>query len=166
MTWGITQFSGSEVVSCENANSRIREINNLFPVPINKGGTGATTSEQARANFNLETQVSLYHNISGTTGSITLPQKASSCNRWGIYYGYANIGGYQEIDFGVMTIANLYITYLSLANNLYTRSALATANKSARTLTMTRNKSFVLHANGTKTVADENLLIYHVVGYI
>ena len=45
--WGVTKFAANEVISCENVNARITEINNLFPLPIEHGGTGATTAEDA-----------------------------------------------------------------------------------------------------------------------
>lgn len=163
----VSDFQGSEVISCENVNSKVQQINSFFPVPIEYGGTGATTVQQARSNLNMETTVQLYHNISGTTGTITLPAQASSCNRWGIYYGYSNIGGYQECDIasGSGTI-NLYLTYMSNSNNLYTRSALAYYNVSNSQISMSRNQTFVLYENGNQRVLDEKINIYLVVGYM
>ena len=165
MSWGITKFQGDEVISCENVNTRVNEINNLFPVPINKGGTGVTTAAQVRQLFNSETKVTLYHNISGTTGTVTLSQDASSCDRWGIYYGINDIGGYKEIDTSSDNALNLYLSYMSAANNLYTRSVLETINKSSRTITPSRNKTFIMYYNGARAVADGAISIFHVVGY-
>ena len=103
--------------------------------------------------------------MSGTSSTITLPAKAASCNRWGIYYGVNNIGGYQECALSNSSIINLYETYETLANNLYIRSALAYIDKTARTITLSRNSVFILYLDGTHGTSDEQLKIYNVVGY-
>jgi hypothetical protein len=162
----ITKFNGSEIISCESVNSRIREINSLFPVSISHGGTGATTVEQARANLSSEGYVVLYQNVSGTSNAITLPAKASNCNRWGIFYGINNIGGYQEYDLTNMGEINLSAVYTTSANNLYFRTALAQINKNSRTITLTRNMTFILGVNGSQSISEDMLKIYAVVGYI
>lgn len=167
MSTVVSDFQGSEIVSCENVNSRIQQINDFFPVPIEYGGTGATTAEQARTNLQMETTVLLYQNISGTEGTVTLSSQASNCNRWGVYYGYGNIGGYQECDVASGNgTANLYMTYMSTNNNLFTRSALAYYDVSNKQITMDRNQTFGIYLNGNQRIVDERIKIYLVVGYI
>lgn len=165
-SWGITRFLGNEIISCENVNSRIGEVNALFPVPISKGGTGATSAAQARANLGLETYTLLFQNVSGTSGTITLPALAASCSRWGVYYGINNIGGYQECDPSDTPTIDIYATYMSVNDNMYVRSALMYFNKSSRTISMARNSTFIVHANGNHSTTDDALKIYNVVGYI
>lgn len=43
-----------------------------LPLPINNGGTGGTNAEEARRNLDVMHKVSLYDNASGTTGTVTL----------------------------------------------------------------------------------------------
>ena len=162
----ITRFTGSETISCANVNSRIQQINGLFPIPVSDGGTGASTAEQARTNLGVETTKLLYQNVSGTASTITLPQQASSGTRWGIYYGINNIGGYQECDPTGGATLNIYEAYITANNNLWVRSALVYLDKTARTISMARNSTFVIYANGNHGTNDEQLKIYNVIGYI
>ena len=162
----ITKFDGNEVISCESVNTRIRQINSLFPVSIAHGGTGATTVEGARQNLGIESHVVLYQNISGTDGTITLPEKAAQCNRWGMFYGMNTIGGYQEWDLSNSGQLDLTDIYTTGSNNLVFRTALAQCNKNARTITLARNSSFFIYNDGRHAVNDEKLKIYYVIGFI
>lgn len=49
----ISEFEANEFVTRNNVNSRITAINNMFPVSVTNGGTGATTSQEALYNLDL-----------------------------------------------------------------------------------------------------------------
>ena len=54
-------------------------------VPVEKGGTGATTASSARSNLGVNGTV-LYNNTSGTSGTITLSDSAANYDYLVFYY--------------------------------------------------------------------------------
>ena len=62
----------------------VNEINGKT-IPISQGGTGATTSTQARTNLEVMTAVQLYYNASGTHGTIQLSDTIENYDKVEIY---------------------------------------------------------------------------------
>jgi hypothetical protein len=61
----VTEFQTNEIVSMSGVNSRIQEINNMFPVSVNNGGTGR--QELAAG------QILIGNGTSGIIGTSILP---------------------------------------------------------------------------------------------
>ena len=63
-----------------------RCVNPPNVMPIEKGGTGATTTWQARTNLEVEKITNLYSNGSGTNGTITLSRTFADFGAIRVYY--------------------------------------------------------------------------------
>lgn len=61
----VTEFESNEIVSRTGVNSRIEEINNMFPLTVENGGTGKTSLTSG--------QILLGNGTSGITSTATLP---------------------------------------------------------------------------------------------
>lgn len=85
-----------------------------LPIPIANGGTGATTATEARTNLEVWKEYSLYSNSSGTYGTITLSDSYKNYKKIVVYFN----------DNGAHNTATLYTdigSKLSLSNTyLYT----------------------------------------------
>lgn len=66
-------------------------------LPIGKGGTGATTTSEARINLSVMTNVQLFYNSSGTHGTITLSDTVANYNAVEIFH-YENDYGKLNAD--------------------------------------------------------------------
>ena len=80
----VTEFQTNEIVSMSGVNSRIQEINNMFPVSVNNGGTGQTSFMAGQVLLgngnNALTSVATLPVTSGGTGQTSLEGIRSSLN--------------------------------------------------------------------------------------
>lgn len=63
-----------------------RCVNPPNVIPIEKGGTGATTKKNARTNLEVEKITNIYSNNNGTNGTITLSQAFTNFTAIRVYY--------------------------------------------------------------------------------
>ena len=168
----VTEFQISEIVSMSGVNSRIQEINNMFPVSVNNGGTGQTSLEGIRSSLNLKKFTILYNNPNGTAGTIQLYDSITNYDYIDIYYsGYdtshRNFSGFWRNanvnSYGVV----LNVTYpQGDLKGFISREALV--NVTGDAITFDRNATIMFNgSNGGNiwTFNNEKILILKVVGY-
>lgn len=63
-----------------------------LPLPVENGGTGATTAEESRRNLDVMHRAWLYDNAAGTYGTVTLSESASNFKILEIYYQVGSYG--------------------------------------------------------------------------
>lgn len=84
MKISVSEFELDEIVSLGSVNNRCKQFNQMFPVSVANGGTGATNTAQARKNlgiYKLE-----YINYSGSNGTYTLSTSINNYSYIRIYY--------------------------------------------------------------------------------
>lgn len=68
-----------------------------LPLPINNGGTGGANAEEARRNLDVMHKVSLYDNSAGTNGTITLSQSVDNFTYLEIFFKQLHTGLYDSL---------------------------------------------------------------------
>lgn len=112
-------------------------------LPIGKGGTGANTAWQARANLEVEKITNLYSNGSGTNGTITLSQAFTNFGAIRVYYR-VNEGERKSETFFNMGVSSPSVQlnhYNTNGTNIYMRAAPITFSN--KTVTWGQNVAIV-----------------------
>ncbi len=118
---------------------------NSGTLPIERGGTGGATADEARTNFRVPEMVTLYENESGSNGTITLSDNSVNYHRLevtirpysgsALRYRHAN-----WIDkWGGYFAGNVINMYPTSNNSTELYSAAAAIDVSGTTLTFNRN---------------------------
>ena len=84
MKISVSEFELDEIVSLGSVNNRCKQFNQMFPVSIANGGTGATNTAQARKNLGIYKME--YINYSGSDGTYTLSTSINNYSYIRIYY--------------------------------------------------------------------------------
>lgn len=165
----LTTETQSSIVAATN------EINAKFPVSIANGGTGGTTTTDARTNLGVMTGISLYSNSSGSSGTIELSDNIENyqfieiCFYIYIYsapaYGMARIynNGANEITTGLtMNIAGTYSGNPRV--NAFAGNTAITGNSLTHS---SQNRAYITGTNTTlvQTTGDDVPKIYKIIGY-
>lgn len=138
----------------------------LAKVPISKGGTNGTTVTEARTNLAVYTKENIYHNASGTSGTITLSQSANNYKWIEIVYAWSNIFQYLNLipNTSGSKTANLFLNYTTDSGSQYiSRSALIYVNN--KTITWSRNRSWLVNVGGSNYTNNDKILIFSVYGF-
>ena len=188
MTYKIEEFNSSDRIYRSGINDKFLQMEQMFVAPIENGGTGATTINEAMNNLGLELKVELYNNSSGTSGSIIIPAtQYGDPKRIAIYYGFSNIRGHCEYKYTPYSYYEGYnyfelsLHYLTSSDNLVVRrkdyyysTVYDTYNGVTGTYYIFRPKytqydnpipSDFFAADGTTWTSDEEIKIYKIIGY-
>ena len=172
----IEEFYSGDKIYRSRINDKLLQMERMFVVPIENGGTGATTIDGAMQNLSLELKVVLYNNASGTGGSIEISStQYGEPRRIEIYYGYGNIRGHCEYKSYHYTDGysdfDLSLNYLTSSDNLVVRHKkyhyYYTYNNIIEFVPLNddTNPSKFFAADGTTWTSTEDIKIYKIIGY-
>lgn len=141
----LTEFNLSDVVGRELINQRIRQFNAMFPVSIENGGTGATSTSQARKNLGIYRPEEI-----SFTGDETLTLETSIKN-----YGYV------KIAYGIYN-DNRGLDYASSAVNIFSADILSSTSVHSLSIEVDRdwsNKDCLVFASALMRVSGSGYTI-------
>ena len=136
-------------------------------LPIGKGGTGANTVSEARANLSVMTETILYNNLNGTNSTITLSDSISNYSKISIFYYTESTNGcafYVEFDARISSVLLCSARTNDAGDRCFIKSFKTVCSYS--TISFSNGYQPTITAQMSTFVSDTaSIKIYKVVGY-
>lgn len=136
-------------------------------LPIGKGGTGANTVSEARANLSVMTETILYNNLNGTNSTITLSDSISNYSKISIFYYTESTNGcafYVEFDSKISSVLLCSVRTNDAGDRCFIKSFKTVCG--GNTISFSHGYQTTVTAQATTFASDnESIKIYKVVGY-
>ena len=136
-------------------------------LPIGKGGTGANTVSEARANLSVMTETILYNNLNGTNSTITLSDSISNYSKISIFYYTESTNGcafYVEFDARISSVLLCSPRTNDAGDRCFIKSFKTVCSDS--TISFSNGYQTTIAAQMSTFVSDTaSIKIYKVVGY-
>lgn len=136
-------------------------------LPIGKGGTGGSTTSEARTNLAVMTETILYSNLNGTNGTITLSDSISNYSKISLFYYTESTNGcafYVEFDAKISSVLLCSARTNDAGDRCFIKSFKTVCD--GNTITFSHGYQTTATAQTITFVSDNaSIKIYKVVGY-